>query len=156
MARIHLPRPAVRLGTNVVLSAVLAFVVVACGGGSGSAASPAASTAPDGAATCANAATLKTAVAALDGVDLTTVSNADMKAAIDGVSNATDQLIKSAQKQIAQELEDLEGAVNVLEAAYETASTGTIAQAQVAMQAAIVGVDTAAAAVDVSLKPSCP
>ena len=153
MPRTHRSPGTARLGTSVVLAAILAVVLVACGGGT---ASPAASTAPDGAATCANAATLKSSVAALDAVDLTTVSNADMKAAIDGVSSATDQLISSAQKQIAQELEDLEGAVNVLEAAYAEASTGTIVQAQVAMKAAIVGVDKAAAAVDTSLKSSCP
>jgi hypothetical protein len=137
----------------MIALALAAALVAACGGGS---ATPSVSSAPDGAATCANAATLKTAVQALDAIDVMTVSNTDMKAAIDAVASATDQLIASAQKSIAQELDDLEGAVNVLEAAYEEASSGTIAQSAVPIKAAIADVDTSAIAVDASLKSSCP
>jgi hypothetical protein len=136
---------------TLVLALAASLLVAACGSST-----PSASTAPDGAATCANAAALKTSVAALDAVDLATVSSADLKAAIDGVAAATDQLIESAEAGIAQQLSDLEGAVGELEATYEEANAGTITDASVQLESAIADVHAAAAIIETELKPSCP
>jgi hypothetical protein len=136
---------------TLVLALAASLLLTACGSST-----PSASTAPDGAATCTNAATLKSSVATLDAVDLATVSSADLKAAIDGVAAATDQLIEGAQAVIAQQLTDLEGAVNELEAAYVEASSGAIADASVQLKSAIADVDAAAAIIETELKPTCP
>ncbi len=136
---------------TLVLALAASLLVAACGSST-----PSASTAPDGAATCANAAALKTSVAALDAIDVATVSSADLKAAIDGVAAATDQLIESAQADIAQQLSDLEGAVGELEATYEEANAGTIADSSVQLESAIADMNAAAAIIETELKPSCP
>lgn len=136
---------------TLLLALAASLIVAACGSST-----PSASTAPDGAATCANAAALKTSVAALDAVDLATVSSADLKAAIDGVAAATDQLIESAEADIAQQLSDLEGAVGELEATYEEANAGTIADSSVQLESAIADMTAAAAIIETELKPSCP
>lgn len=136
---------------TLFLALAASLLVAACGSST-----PSASTAPDGAATCTNAAALKTSVAALDALDLATVSSADLKAAIDGVAAATDQLIESAQADIAQQLSDLEGAVGELEATYEEANAGTITDASVQLESAIADVHAAAAIIETELKPSCP
>lgn len=141
-----------RRGTGVATLGLASILLMAgCG-----TTTPSASTAPDGAATCVNAATLKTAVANLAAIDLATVGNDDLKSAIDGVNAATDQLIKTAQPDIAQDLEDLSGAVDVAEAAYEEASTSSIAASAVVIKAAIADVVASAGVVEVDLKPSCP
>jgi len=148
----HTVRPAARVGSGLITLVVAAAVLlIACSGSS----TPSVSTAPDGAATCANAATLKAAVARLTAVDVATVGSDELKSAIDGVAAATDQLIQGAHASIAQELEDMEGTVNVLEAAYEEASTSSIAASAAAIDAAIVDVKTQAAAIELGLKPSC-
>ena len=91
----------------------------------------------------------------LDAIDLATVSDADLKAAIDGVSDATDSLINGASPKITQQVADLEGAVNVLEAAYEEANRRD-RRLGPAIKDAIADVDTAAAAaIEVTLKPDC-
>jgi hypothetical protein len=135
----------------ILLALSASLLLAACGSST-----PSASTAPDGAATCTNAATLKASVAALGAIDVATVSSADLKAAIDAVAAATDQLIESAQADIAQQLDDLEGAVNELEATYEEANAGTIADSSVELKSAIADVQAAAAIIETELKPSCP
>lgn len=134
-----------------VLALAASLLLAACGSST-----PSASTAPDGAATCANAAALKTSVATLDAIDVATVSSADLKSAIDSVAAATDQLIEGAQAEIAQLLVDLEGAVGELEATYEEAEAGTITDASVQLTSAIADVSAAAKIVETDLKPSCP
>ncbi len=135
----------------VLLALAASLFAMACGSST-----PSASTAPDGAATCTNAATLKASVAALDAIDVATVSSGDLKAAIDGVAGATDLLIEGAQAEIAQQLSDLEGAVGELEATYEEANAGAIADSSVQLTSAIADVSAAAAIVETELKPSCP
>lgn len=135
----------------ILLALTASLLLAACGSST-----PSASTAPDGAATCTNAATLQASVAALGAIDVATVSSADLKAAIDAVAAATDQLIESAQADIAQQLDDLEGAVNELEATYEEANAGTIADSSVELKSAIADVQAAAAIIETELKPSCP
>lgn len=136
---------------TLVLALAASVLLAACGSST-----PSTSVAPDGAATCTNAAALKASVAALDAIDVATVSSADLKSAIDGVAAATDQLIEGAQAEIAQLLVDLEGAVGELEATYEEAEAGTITDASVQLTSAIADVSAAAKIVETDLKPSCP
>ena len=106
-------------------------------------------------AACAASAELKTSVEALDAVDLTTVGADDLKSSIDAVANAAGGVIETAPGELGQQAEDLEGAVNVLEAAYEEASAGTISDSVAAIDAAILGVKTQSAAMELALAPSC-
>ena len=150
MSRTHLARRASRIAAGLLTLVLGSAFLAACG----SSATPSTAGAPDGSATCTNAAALKAAVATLDAVDLTTVTDVDLKAAIDAVGVATDALIKGASPKITQQVADLEGAVNVLEAAYEEGKDSIAASAP-AIKDAIADVDTSAAAIEVTLKPDC-
>ena len=139
-------RPIVSMAAGLTLSVLLA----ACGNNA------APSVATDPAAACAASKDLSSSVEALDAVDLTTVSSADLKPSIDAVSAAAAQVIETAPGSVDQKAEDMEGAVNALEAAYDEASAGDIADSAAVIDVAIVGVKTQAAAMELALKPSCP
>ena len=72
------------------------------------------------------------------------------------MSAAAAQVIETAPGSVDQQAEDMEGAVNALEAAYEEASAGDIADSAAVIDVAIVAVKTQAAAMELALKPSCP
>ena len=134
----------------LALGLVVAMFVAACG----STAVP--TSIPDPAAACAASKALTASVDTLDAVDLTTVGSDDLKPSIDAVSAAAGAVIEAAPAGLDQEAEDMEGAVNALEAAYEEASAGSIADSAAAIDAAIVGVKTQAAAMELALEASCP
>jgi hypothetical protein len=140
-----------RRPTSLATAAIAATLLLAACGGSN-----APSTAADPAAACAASADLTSSVATLDAIDLATVGSDDLKPSIDAVAAATAQVIETAPGDLAQEAEDLEGAVNVLEAAYEEASAGSIADSAAAIDTAIVGIKAQAAAMELALKPTCP
>ena len=147
-----IPGPSVarRATASLAVGVALTMLLVACANNA------APSTAADPAAACAASKDLSSSVEALDAVDLTTVSSDDLKPSIDAVSAAAAQVIESAPGSVDQQAEDMEGAVNALEAAYEEAAAGTIADSAAAIDVAIVGVKTQAAAMELALKPSCP
>jgi hypothetical protein len=139
-----------RAATSLAIGLAVSMLLAACGS------TTAPSTVADPAAACAASEELTTSVDALDAVDLTTVGSDDLKPSIDAVSSAAAAVIEAAPADLDQAAEDMEGAVNVLEAAYEEASAGSIADSAAAIDAAILGVKTQAAAMELALKPSCP
>ena len=139
-----------RATASFAVGLTVSVLLVACG----SNAAP--STAADPAAACAASKDLSSSVEALDAVDLTTVSSDDLKPSIDAVSAAAGQVIETAPGSVDQQSEDMEGAVNALEAAYDEAAAGDIADAAAVIDVAIAGVKTEAAKMEVALKPSCP
>jgi hypothetical protein len=147
-----IPGPSIarRAAASLAVGMTFSMLLVACG----STAVP--STVADPAAACAASDELTTSVEALDAVDLTTVTSDDLKPSIDAVSTAAAAVIEAAPDDLDQEAEDMEGAVNALEAAYEEASAGAIADSAAAIDAAILGVKTQGAAMALALEPSCP
>jgi hypothetical protein len=128
----------------------VAFLVSACG------ASSTPSVAADPAAACAASDELQTSVDSLHALDLTTVSNDDLKASIDAVSVAATSVIQAAPGGLDQEATSLEGAVNDLQAAYDEAAAGTISDSADAIDTAIVAVKAQSAAMETALAPNCP
>jgi len=143
------PSPSRRTVLSASVALAAALLVSACG-------SSAPSTSMDPAAACAASEDLKTSVESLDAVDLSTAGVDDLKTQIDAVASATGAVIESAPGDLGQQAEDLEGAVNDLEAAYEEAAAGTISDSVEAIDGAIAIVKTHAAAMETALAPSCP
>jgi hypothetical protein len=144
------PSVARRATAFLAVGLTLSMVLIGCGNNA------APSVAADPAAACAASKDLSSSVEALDAVDLTTVTSADLQPSIEAVSSAAAQVIESAPGSVDQQAEDMEGAVNALEAAYQEASAGEIADSAAVIDVAIAGVKTQAVAMELALKPSCP
>jgi len=133
------------LASRVGLGLVLAATLAACSGTTASSA-PASEPAPaSGAATgaCADADALKTAVADLKAIDLTSVGTDGLTAAVDKVKAAGATLKSSAGSEVSADVTALEGALTALGTAVGQVGQGEIGAAVEPIQTAIAGVEAA-------------
>jgi hypothetical protein len=148
----------------LVLASIAILVISACSGSAspGASSAPAGTSAPAGAsawtgsdAVCADAAAVKSSVAALKDLDLTAVGTNGLSAAVTAIETAVTGLSNSAGTTATAEREALKTSLASLKTAVSgLTSDASVKEKATELRTAIAGVETAATALQAAM-PGC-